>query len=289
LLFERRLFRVVQSRYPELVTVPREKITARLHANVDGILSTAAKKEREFFSSEIYSPFLSAGKSGDASPFIKSLFPEIRLAAIIERSLNTALGWGWDKIAADIAEATYGNAVVGYHVNGQIPATTATQINNITAAYTGGAGHAVPDTAAELAAIIPGVGAPGAKEDVREKDDVFYVDENGHENHIEIKTPKPNYDQARAAKRRILRIHAVRHPTSVSAIVGMAYNPNGLYGEYAWPTTKYFIDFSTDLKVGRDFWNYVGGATNTYENLLDCFLEVSHARRDELRDLLKKV
>lgn len=271
------------------MAVPKAKVIERLHANVDSILKTATDKEREFFSSEIYSPFLSQGKSGDASPFIKSLFPEIRLAAIIERSLNTALGWGWDKMVADIAHATHGNAVVGHYVEGQIPATTASLINNLTSAYTAGEGHSIPDTTAELAAIIPGVNAPGAKEDVREKDDVFYVDGSGLENHIEIKTPKPNYDQARAAKRRILRIHAVRHPTQVTALVGMAYNPNGLYGEYAWPTTKYFLDFAVDLKVGRDFWNYIGNSPETYDQLLACFLEVSHERRDDLRQLLTKI
>lgn len=269
--------------------VPHELIVARLHSNVEVLLDTAAEKEREFFSSELYSPFLSQGKSGDASPFIKSLFPEIRLAAIIERSLNTALGWGWDKIAGEIARATYGNASVGYHVEGQIPATTASQINNITAAYTAGAGHATPDTRQELAAIIPGVTAPGAQEKVREKDDVFYVDDKGVENHIEIKTPKPNYDQARAAKRRLLRIHAVRHPLPVNAFVGMAYNPNGLFGDYAWPTTKYFLDFDVDLKVGASFWNYVGNSEDTYEELLDCFLEVSRVRRSDLQALLSKV
>lgn len=268
------------------MTVPRPKIVTRLNANVDALLKTATDKEREFFSAEIYSPFLSSGKSGDASPFIKSLFPEIKLAAIIERSLNTALGWGWDKMVADIAEATHGNAEIGYYVEGQIPATTGTLINNITTAYTAGEGHAVPDTAGELAAIIPGVNAHGAKEDVREKDDVYYVDGDGLENHVEIKTTKPNYDQGRAAKRRILRIHAVRHPATVRAFVGMAYNPNGLYGEYAWPTTKYFLDFTSDLMVGKDFWNYVGASSDTYDGLLDCFLEVSHARRGDLRALL---
>ncbi len=206
---------------------------------------------------------------------------------MLERSLNTALGWGWDKIAGDIARATHGNAEVGYFVSGQIPAATANQIDALCADYTSGDDHGSPTTSAELALVLAGVGGPGAREEVREKDDVFYVDRNGVENHIEIKTPKPNYDQMRAAKRRILRLHAVRAPRPIRAFVGLPYNPNGLFGQYGWPTTKYFMDFETDILVGRAFWNHIGQSEETYEELLDCFLRVAEARKPELVALLE--
>jgi hypothetical protein len=269
------------------MSVPSDIIIGRLNANVDTLLMTGSRQLKSMFLSEIFSPFRSSGQSGEASPFLKSLFPEIRLAAMLERSLNTALGWGWDKIAGDIARATHGNAEVGYFVEGQIPATTANQIDAICIAYTSGEGHLTPSTATELAQLIPGVGARGAREDIREKDDVYYVATDGTETHIEIKTPKPNYDQMRAAKRRILRIHCVRHPKSVKALVGMPYNPNGLFGDYGWPTTKYFLDSSDDLLVGKDFWNFVGDSNSTYEQLLGCFLAVADARKAELVDMLE--
>lgn len=269
------------------MAVPTEIITDRLNSNVDNLLKSGSRMLRGLFLSEIISPFSGSGKSGEASPFIKSLFPEIRLAAMLERSLNTALGWGWDKIAGDIAKATHGNAEVGYFVSGQIPAATANQIDAICIDYTSGENHGTPDTASELALILAGVAAPGAKENVREKDDVFYVDVDGVENHIEIKTPKPNYDQMRAAKRRVLRLHAVRAPEKIQAFVGMPYNPNGLFGEYGWPTTKFFVDFDSDILIGKDFWNHVGRSDDTYEKLLECFLVVAEARRNELVELLE--
>lgn len=239
------------------------------------------------FSSEIVSPFRSAGQSGESSPFIKSLFPEIRLAAMLERSLNTALGWGWDKIAGDIARATHGNAEVGYFVSGAIPAATAAQIDALCADYTSGDEHGSPNTLDELRVILAGVGGPGARETVREKDDLYYMSNDGVEHHIEIKTSKPNYDQMRAAKRRILRLHAVRSPTKIKAFVGLPYNPNGLFGDYGWPTTKYFIDFNSDILIGPAFWNHLGDSEETYEHLLQCFLEVAEERRDELLGLLE--
>ncbi len=266
------------------MSFPRAAITTRLHANVDTLVKDlgGGKAARKLFLAELTSP----GLSGHSSPFLKILFPEVKLAATIERSLNTALGRGWDHMAADIARAAHGNAQTNHSVTGTVPGVTATQIDSIVAAYKGGA---KPDTAKELASLIPALGAPGAKETIDEKDDVYFVDAGGTENHIEIKTPKPNYDQGRASKRRILRIITARHPTPVNAFVGMPYNPNGLLGDYGWPVTKYVVDIAADLKIGKDFWNHVGGAPGTYEDLLDCFLEVSVARKAELLELLREV
>lgn len=269
------------------MTVPQEIIRTRLNANVNTLLLSGSRMVRGMFLSEIISPFRNAGQSGEASPFIKSLFPEIRLAAMLERSLNTALGWGWDKIAGDIANATHGNSEVGYFVSGQIPAATSSQIDALCADYTSGEDHGSPHTLDELTQILAGAGGPGARENVREKDDVYYVAKDGTENHIEIKTPKPNYDQMRAAKRRILRLHAVRHPVKVRAFVGLPYNPNGFFGGYGWPTTKYFMDFDHDILIGRNFWNYIGQSDATYEDLLECFLVVAEERRSELVDLFE--
>lgn len=206
---------------------------------------------------------------------------------MLERSLNTALGWGWDKIVAAIAKATYGNSDVNHMVVGRIPAPAIRKIDSICLAYTSGAGHSSPSTANEFKVIKPLLASVSGLEELREKSDAFYVDANGVEHYIEIKTPKPNYDQLRAAKRRILNIQAIRHPATVRAFVGMAYNPNGLLCDYGWPTTPFFLDPRTDIKIGREFWNYVGSSADTYEELIDCFHTVAVARRTELTALLE--
>ncbi len=70
------------------MTVPKTVITGRLHANVNTLLQTGSKMVRGLFLSEIISPFRT-GQSGEASPFIKSLFPEIRLAAMLGKVCAT--------------------------------------------------------------------------------------------------------------------------------------------------------------------------------------------------------
>lgn len=272
------------------MTVPRTSIIERLDANADALIHNYVSQSSRWLSSEVVSPFRNSGESGSASPFIKSMFPEIKLASILERSLGTALGWGWDKIVAQIAEATYGNGAFNHDVMGPILGSTLSTIDDYVASYTANP-RIVPNTAVELSAILPGAAGPGAiVADHRERSDAFFV-RGGVENYVEIKTPKPNYDQLRGAKRRILRIHALRARAGVSAdavraFVGFPYNPNGRYGTYAWPTTRIFLDPSVDMLVGKDFWNYVGNDDSTYDELLDCFYEVGRRRRAELLTLL---
>ncbi len=198
-----------------------------------------------------------------------------------------------DHMVTDIARAAHPQAVRNFSVIGTIPSHTAAQIEGMVASYTSGSGHRTPDTAQELGELLPGATTPGAQESVHETDDVFFVSAAGDENHVEIKTAKPNYDQGKNMKRRILRIHAVRAaaapPVRVRAFVGMPYNPNGRFGEYQWPTTKYFLDSRHDYLVGADFWNYVGASPDTYDELLDCFLEVAERRRADMLSLLAGV
>lgn len=272
------------------MTVPRNRIMERLNTNVDNLLEKSAAETEKWLAAEVRSTFRSTGDSGAASPFIKSMFPEIKLASILERSLGTRLGWGWDKMVADIAQATWGNGKYNHKVRQGIPVNVSNTIDAFIASYTDSP-RTVPDTGAELAAILPGVPGPGATVDLREKSDAHYVDAHGVEHYVEMKTPKPNYDQLRNAKRRILRLHAMRvragvQQDKVRAFVGMPYNPNGRHGNYGWPTTPIFLDMLTDLKIGPDFWNYLGDSPDTYDELLDCFYEVGRNRRAQLLTLL---
>lgn len=269
------------------MVVPRDILVERFNSNLDSLIESYSSRKSQLYSVEISDPFRSSGASGAASPFIKTIFPEIKVAATLERSLNTALGWGWDKVVAEIARATYGNGEHGHLVVGDVPVLTANSIEAVVNSYRERP-RRQPDTLAELSIILPGATLPGAREDVTEKDDAFFVDGNGVENHIEIKTPKPNYDQMKAAKRRILRIHATRAPQKVRAIVGMPYNPNGRYGTYGWPVTRIYMDMDHDILIGESFWNYVGNSSSTYSELLDCFYEVGTSRKKDLITLLAK-
>ena len=127
------------------------------------------------------------------------------------------------------------------------------------------------------------------------KTDVFFVDHEGYENYLEIKTPMPNYDTCAAVKTRILTIRALRRENleRVRALAVFPHNPNGIRGLYSWPPTRYFLDPETDWKarghilMGEGLWNFIGNSASTYEHLLEAFYEVSVAKRDALMELLE--
>jgi hypothetical protein len=56
---------------------------------------------------------------------------------------------------------------------------------------------------------------------------------------------------------------------------------------------RYFFDPKQDWfargekLMGPGLWNFIGNSPSTYEELLECFYEVSQKRKDDLRNLLK--
>ncbi len=270
------------------MSVPRERVVRHINRCLDVAIRRVKDRVDELFASEI----ISAG-NGTASPFQKLLFPEAKVFSSFERALSASLGKAFDYIAADIARETYGNGEHDYHFTGNISGGVLARIESIVNSYKA---HppVTPNTQMELEDLRGIIARTTATIPREIKSDVFFVDHEGHENYLEIKTPMPNYDQCLAIKTRILTIHALRSGAGVAvrALAVFPHNPNGLVGRYAWPPLRYFLDPRMDWAarghslMGAGLWNFVGNSEDTYEDLLDCFYEVSKARKEELLTLL---
>lgn len=269
------------------MTVPAEVVKGRINSAITVAIARVAARADELFTSEI-----SSNGNGTASPFHKLLLPEAKIFSSYERSLSASLGKAFDYIAADIARATYGNGEHDYAIHGRIAPEVLSAIEQIVARYKQRIGSA-PNTIRELAELAPIIEAHEATQDRVVKSDVYFVDGQGFENFLEIKTAMPNYDQCASMKTRILTIHALRWPSlTVRALAVFPHNPNGLVGEYAWPPLRYFLDPRHDWCVaekklmGPGLWNFLGNSPSTYEELLECFYSVSIERKNELWTLL---
>jgi hypothetical protein len=72
-------------------------------------------------------------------------------------------------------------------------------------------------------------------------------------------------------------------------MVGVPYDPYGRVEAYAHPYPLRFFDFANEVKVGADFWNFVGDDNGTYDLLLTLYRQVGGdytVRLDELRAAL---
>ena len=271
------------------MAVPRERVKAHVTAAIKVAVARVTRRADELFTAEI-----SSTENGTASPFQKMILPEARVFSSFERSFSASLGKAFDYISADIAQATYGNGRHDYPLQGKISSATLSAIEAIVTKYKQRIG-AQPNTDHELASLQAVIESTAPDIDRTIKSDVFFVDHEGFENYIEIKTPMPNYDQCASMKTRILTVYAMRFAgrDKVRALAVFPHNPNGLVGRYAWPPLRYFLDPSRDWfargekLMGPGLWNFIGNSPDTYEELLDCFYEVSMDQKDQLLNLLK--
>ncbi|NEQ97314.1 MAG: TdeIII family type II restriction endonuclease [Cyanothece sp. SIO2G6] len=273
------------------MTLPYDLVCAHINQAVNVAVQRVTERKEELFTSEI----VSSGNGG-ASPFQKILLPEAKIFSSFERSLSASLGKSFDYIAADIAKATYGNGEHDYHLSGQLSQETLSAIEKIVARYKAKKGErAMPNTPAEIEELAQVIESSQATIKRTIKSDVVFTDHEGFNNFLEIKTVQPNYDTCDKVKTRILTIHAMHHGITAQKVRALAvfpHNPNGLVGHYSWPPLRYFLDPEYDWKargkklMGPGLWNFIGNSEDTYDELLDCFYDVSIVRKDEILNLL---
>lgn len=103
---------------------------------------------------------------------------------------------------------------------------------------------------------------------------------------IDLKTAKPNAGEFKGYKRTLLEWVGVvlyNNPKAkVNTLLAIPYNPYEP-GPYNRWTMRGMIDLQQELKVAKEFWDFLGG-DGAYEDLLDCFEKVGiemHTEIDE--------
>jgi len=114
--------------------------------------------------------------------------------------------------------------------------------------------------------------------------DLYLKTNKGEEIFFEIKGPKPNKNEMRAAKRDLLEIFGIRsnEGKKVRIFLGMYYNPYYPERYKRWTCLKFF-DLGKDFLIGKDFWDFLGG-NGIYEQLIKIYENVG----EEIRPFLDK-
>ncbi|MFA5512680.1 MAG: TdeIII family type II restriction endonuclease [Candidatus Kapaibacterium sp.] len=101
---------------------------------------------------------------------------------------------------------------------------------------------------------------------------------------IDIKTAKPNAGGFKEFKRTLLEwtaiILAINPNAQVESMIAIPYNPYEPQPYKRW-TMRGMLDLSRELKVGVEFWDFIGGE-GAYVNLLNLFEKVGIDLSDEL-------
>ena len=101
---------------------------------------------------------------------------------------------------------------------------------------------------------------------------------------FDLKTAKPNAGGFKEFKRTLLEWVAAilaENPTAnIQTLIAIPYNPYEPEPYNRW-TMRGMLDLNHELKVGAEFWNYLGGE-GAYQQLLDIFEKVGIELRPEI-------
>ena len=107
---------------------------------------------------------------------------------------------------------------------------------------------------------------------------------------IDLKTTKPNKGNFKEFKRTLLEWVAVvlcaNPKAKINTLIAIPYNPYEPKPYARW-TMAGMLDLEYELKVAKEFWDFLGG-DHTYDPLLDCFEEVGIRMKDEINNCFGK-
>jgi type II restriction enzyme len=116
------------------------------------------------------------------------------------------------------------------------------------------------------------------------KVDLFVMSKDGSVHLFDLKTAKPNISDFKDFKRTLLEwvaIYLLEHPdANVHSYIAVPYNPYEPEPYNRW-TMKGMLDENNELKVAKDFWDFLGGE-GAYEELLNCFERVGTELRPKI-------
>ncbi len=120
--------------------------------------------------------------------------------------------------------------------------------------------------------------------------DLYLENESGEIFLFDLKTVKPNRGGFKEFKRTLLEwvgvVLAENPKAIVSTYIAIPYNPYEPKPYSRW-TMAGMLDLEHELKVAKEFWDFVGGE-GAYEDLLDCFERVGIEMRNEIDEYFSK-
>ncbi len=121
----------------------------------------------------------------------------------------------------------------------------------------------------------------------------LYLEKRGCCFAIDIKTAKPNIDLFEKQKEKMLEwMASVLYESpqkNIRTIIAIPYNPSYPNAYDHW-TLRGVVDTSKagQLLVAQDFWNFIAGGEDIYDQLLECFFNVGRSMEWEIDQFIQE-
>jgi type II restriction enzyme len=219
----------------------------------------------------------------NSMPFHYRLLGKDRMALFsFIQSLNTTFGTSiFEPVAEKLADLNFSAAHKQFVVGEKISEEAQTEIQHIMNELTTGKS---PDKIEEIERIRK-VCNKGTMNNLKTvKIDLFVQSKNGTVHFFDLKTAKPNISNFKDFKRTLLEwaaIYLSKYPKAdIHTYIAIPYNPYEPKPYERW-TLKGMFDLDEELKVGKEFWDFLGGI-GAYEELLNCFEKAGMELRPEI-------
>lgn len=222
------------------------------------------------------------GELEEERPFHVALLPEeILKGSKFERSFVTSLGQSvWEEIARIIIEKEWGIGKRGQHIEGEIYQSQLKTIQKILNELEHARGGRKPNWKDELKEIDQA--ASGEKIKISVFVDI-YGESKSKKLYCELKSSKPNSDQTKVSKEKLMKIYAMKKDENYTGIYALPDNPYKTKEDYAWPHPKRWFEMDKEpVAIGKDFWDSIGGK-GTYEELIEIFKEAGKVTKPKIR------
>jgi len=216
---------------------------------------------------------------GLVAPFHDALVPGIRL--LNERSFSTRLGNLHERVGTVMAVEVHADVRQALDLTGTIPVLSREFITQRIAQLE--RRQAPPDALYERDQIRAHF---GNEVQAGTRIDLWIRTHAGAQHFFEIKSGKPNKGQCVEMKERLLTAFAIRRHENSSWWWGVPYSPYGS-APYRHNYPLPFFDFDQEVKMGGQFWDFLGG-DGTYEQLLSIYEQVGGEFAAEIEALRKR-
>ena len=223
-------------------------------------------------------------------PFHTRLLGRDRMALFsFIHSLNTNFGTSiFEPVAVALANIEFKTAenqqIAGKHISTEAQKVIQNIMDDLSTA------RKMPDKLNEVEQIRSVCQKGEIKEVKPTKVDIKLVSKNNEIYLIDIKTAKPNAGEFKGFKRTLLEWVAVTladNPNAnIHTLIAIPYNPYEPQEYNRW-TMRGMIDLDNELKVAKEFWDFLGGQ-GAYETLLDIFEKVGIELRPEIDEYFLK-